>query len=361
MSDTGGTAAGRPAGRWPDRRGGCHGEYSTPPYVEVQPLAAFAFRPYEVFERRGPTTDPAEAEPPPPRQGRDGRRPGRTYHRRVPRRGPAPAKGLVAAGVGAGDRVALMSRTRYEWTLLDFAIWGAGAVTVPVYETSSAEQVEWILGDSGAGACHRDRRAPQAVTRCGAGCPGVERVWLIEGPAAEGRPALDAGRRGRQGTDDELAGRRRRRRRPTRHHRLHLGHHRPPQGLRADPRQPAGRAAQRGRPALPVFFDRRGPSVLLFLPLAHVFARLIEVGAWCRSRLGHTADIKDLVAELALPAHADPGGAPGVREGLQRRRAAGRGERARARSSTRQRDRDRLEQGAGHGRPARRRASEPRG
>ena len=57
----------------------------------------------------------------------------------------AVAKGLVAAGVEAGDRVALISKTRYEWTLLDYAIWFAGAVTVPIYETSSAEQIGWIL------------------------------------------------------------------------------------------------------------------------------------------------------------------------------------------------------------------------
>ena len=63
------------------------------------------------------------------------------------------AKGLIASGVRAGDRVGLMSRTRYEWTLADYAIWSAGAITVPVYETSSSEQVAWILSDSGAGAC----------------------------------------------------------------------------------------------------------------------------------------------------------------------------------------------------------------
>ena len=62
------------------------------------------------------------------------------------------AKGLIAAGIEPGDRVALLSHTRYEWTLADYAIWSAGAVTVPVYETSSAEQVEWILTDSGARA-----------------------------------------------------------------------------------------------------------------------------------------------------------------------------------------------------------------
>jgi long-chain acyl-CoA synthetase len=68
------------------------------------------------------------------------------FHREV----VALAKGLIAAGIEPGDRVALMSKTRYEWTLIDYAIWSTGAVTVPIYETSSAEQVEWILSDSGA-------------------------------------------------------------------------------------------------------------------------------------------------------------------------------------------------------------------
>jgi long-chain acyl-CoA synthetase len=64
----------------------------------------------------------------------------------------AVAKGLVKAGIGRGDRVGLMSKTRYEWTLIDFAIWAAGAVTVPIYETSAPEQVYWILSDSAAKA-----------------------------------------------------------------------------------------------------------------------------------------------------------------------------------------------------------------
>src|SRR3954451_21457581 len=62
------------------------------------------------------------------------------------------AKGLIAGGIGPGERVALMSPTRYEWPLSDYAIWAAGAGTVPIYETSSAEQVEWIISDSGAKA-----------------------------------------------------------------------------------------------------------------------------------------------------------------------------------------------------------------
>ena len=62
----------------------------------------------------------------------------------------ALAKGFIAAGIGVGDAVGIMSRTRYEWTVADFALWSAGAVPVPIYETSSPDQVEWILADSGA-------------------------------------------------------------------------------------------------------------------------------------------------------------------------------------------------------------------
>src|SRR4051794_11582595 len=64
----------------------------------------------------------------------------------------AVAKGLIASGIEVGDRVALLSKTRYEWTLLDYAIWFAGAVSVPIYETSAADQIAWILNDSGARA-----------------------------------------------------------------------------------------------------------------------------------------------------------------------------------------------------------------
>ena len=60
------------------------------------------------------------------------------------------AAGLIAAGVQAGDRVAVLSRTRYEWSLADYAILAAGAVTVPIYETSSPDQISWIVSDSGA-------------------------------------------------------------------------------------------------------------------------------------------------------------------------------------------------------------------
>ena len=75
----------------------------------------------------------------------------------------ALARGLIASGIEVGDRVALMSKTRYEWTLIDYAAWAIGAVTVPIYETSSAEQVAWILSDSGAVACFVETDAHHAA------------------------------------------------------------------------------------------------------------------------------------------------------------------------------------------------------
>src|SRR5215470_16730778 len=93
----------------------------------------------------------------------------------------AVAKGLVAAGIAAGDRVALMSRTRYEWTAIDYAIWAAGAVTVPVYETSSAEQVEWILSDSGVCAVFAETTAHAAtIEACKPALPSLARMWQVD-------------------------------------------------------------------------------------------------------------------------------------------------------------------------------------
>src|ERR1019366_743516 len=91
------------------------------------------------------------------------------------------AAGLMASGVQVGGRVALFSRTRFEWMLCDFAIWTAGGVTVPVYETSSAEQVQWILADSGAVAAfvetgdHAKTVAQARVT-----LPELRDVWVID-------------------------------------------------------------------------------------------------------------------------------------------------------------------------------------
>ena len=93
------------------------------------------------------------------------------------------AKGLIASGIGQGDRVGLMAATRYEWTLVDFAIWYAGAVTVPIYETSSASQAAWIVEDAAIKAVvveNADRRktVTDAVHR--ESLPELKGLWIMD-------------------------------------------------------------------------------------------------------------------------------------------------------------------------------------
>jgi long-chain acyl-CoA synthetase len=214
----------------------------------------------------------------------------------------ALAKGLIAAGIGAGDRVALLSRTRYEWTVADYAIWSAGAVTVPIYETSSAEQVEWILGDSGARALIVETPAHlQANSEVLSRLPGVERIWLIEGPDAEGQAAqLDSlAADGAGVSDEELAGRRASRQAADLATIIYTsGTTGRPKGcelsqlnLLADVRNAIG--------GLPGIFAQPGRSALLFLPLAHSFARIIQIGCLeSGTVLGYTADVAHLVEDL---------------------------------------------------------------
>ncbi|MGW1926124.1 AMP-binding protein, partial [Streptomyces massasporeus] len=90
------------------------------------------------------------------------------------------AKGLIAHGLRPGDRLALMARTTYEWTLLDFAAWAAGLVTVPVYPTSSAFQTRWILQDSGAAACVvEDPAQARLVSAERRQLPGLAHLWAL--------------------------------------------------------------------------------------------------------------------------------------------------------------------------------------
>ena len=97
------------------------------------------------------------------------------------------ALGLIAEGVQAGDRVAILSATRYEWVILDYAILSVGAVTVPIYETSSAEQVRWVLEDSGAVLVFTETEAhAQMVKELHDELPALRKVLQIEsaGPTA---------------------------------------------------------------------------------------------------------------------------------------------------------------------------------
>jgi long-chain acyl-CoA synthetase len=206
----------------------------------------------------------------------------------------ALAKGLVAAGVEPGERIGLMSRTRYEWTLIDYAIWAAGAVTVPVYETSSADQVEWILGDSGARAVFAETAAHAAlIGGVRDRLPGLREVWEIGGLAgitAGGTGVSDeqlAGQRAARGADDlatiiytsGTTGR--------------------PKGCELTHRNLLADVRNAVAGALPEVFEIDGGSTLLFLPLAHSFARIIQVGCLeSGAILGHWPDASTLAAGL---------------------------------------------------------------
>ena len=208
----------------------------------------------------------------------------------------AAAKGLIAAGISPGDRVALMSRTRYEWTLLDFAIWCAGGITVPVYETSSAEQVEWILGDSGAVACVTELPRHEAlVASVRDRLPALREVWQIEaGALAElerlGAGVADAGIEQRRATlgPDSIA--------TVVYTSGTTGRPKGCQLTHANFMAELGNIVARMRP----LFRTGDSSVLLFLPQAHVLGRIAEISAvMAPVRIGHLPDIKDVVAELA--------------------------------------------------------------
>jgi long-chain acyl-CoA synthetase len=206
------------------------------------------------------------------------------------------AKGLIAAGVQPGDRVALMSRTRYEWIQLDFAIWSAGAITVPVYETSSAEQVQWILGDSGTIAVIAENAAHGAVVESVRHTlPALKQVWQIDQGAiadlrtgGSGVPDATVEERSCRVTADDPAtivytsgttGR--------------------PKGCVLTHRSffaECGNIVERLKP----LFRTGECSVLLFLPAAHVFGRLVAVASvMAPIKIGCVPDVKNLTEELA--------------------------------------------------------------
>jgi long-chain acyl-CoA synthetase len=197
------------------------------------------------------------------------------------------ASGLIAAGIEPGDRVALLSRTRYEWTLADYAIWAAGAVTVPVYETSSADQVEWILSDSGARAAivESDQHAA-IVDSLRDRLPDLSQVWRIT--------ALDeVTANGADVPDDSLRQRHTSRRASDLATIIYTsGTTGRPKGCELTHRNLLAAVRNGVHGALPELFEVPGCSTLLFMPLAHVFARIIEIGCLeAGAVLGHWPDI----------------------------------------------------------------------
>ncbi|MGY1594370.1 AMP-dependent synthetase/ligase [Geodermatophilus sp. SYSU D00708] len=206
----------------------------------------------------------------------------------------AVAKGLVASGVQAGDRVALQAKTRYEWTVLDFAIWAAGAVVVPVYETSSADQVAWILADSGARAAVVERpEHAAAVESVRDQAPELGPVFVIDDDALGALTAAGA-----DVPDAELGARRATLRSSSLATIIYTS------GTTGRPKGCELTHANflfeigNGMSLLSRFLNAEG-SLLLFIPLAHVLARVLEVGAVkTRTVIGHTPDVSHLVEDL---------------------------------------------------------------
>jgi long-chain acyl-CoA synthetase len=183
------------------------------------------------------------------------------------------ARALVAAGIEPGDRVALMSRTRYEWTLADYAIWTAGAVTVPVYETSSAEQVEWILGDSGARAAVAETDThEQLISGVRDRLPELSQVWRVEGLNELAATGADV-------TDEQLSAARKARSAGDLATIIYTsGTTGRPKGCELTHRNLLAAVRNAVDGSLQELFQEAGGSTLLFMPLAHVFARIIQVG-----------------------------------------------------------------------------------
>ena len=188
-----------------------------------------------------------------------------------------------------------MSPTRYEWTLFDFAIWTAGAVTVPIYETSSPSQVQWILTDSEAVVAVVETATHGAVVESArAEAPALQEVWQIEAGAVDQLTAL-----GQEVSDAEFD---KRRSAVTPDDLATLIYTSGTTGRPKGCKISHSNFMDELNPAVKILdnlFDTTGASTLLFLPLAHVFARIIQVGCvMMRVKVGHTADVKNLVADL---------------------------------------------------------------
>ncbi|MBU7600724.1 AMP-dependent synthetase/ligase [Streptomyces sp. P38-E01] len=204
----------------------------------------------------------------------------------------AAAKGLIAAGLEPGGRVALMSRTRYEWAVLDFAIWAAGGQTVPIYATSSVDQVRWILQDSDARLVVAETpENARTVEQAAEGLEESRRVWQLD---ADGMDELAAA--GREIEDAEVA-RRRAALTPDSIATICYtsGTTRRPKGCVLTHGNLLAEAANTIELLHPVFREvtKQDASTLLFLPLAHILGRTIQIAClMARIEVGHCPSIK---------------------------------------------------------------------
>ncbi|MGE6839149.1 AMP-dependent synthetase/ligase [Streptomyces niveus] len=213
----------------------------------------------------------------------------------------AVAKGLIAEGLRPGDRLAIMARTTYEWTLLDFAAWAAGLVTVPVYPTSSAFQTRWILQDSGAVACAVES-AEQArlVSHERRQLPDLAHLWTFDTGAVDALRATGA-----EVPDEELDARRAALSPASLATLVYTsGTTGSPKGCVLTHANFMAEVDNCIELLHPVFksVSKEPASTLLFLPLSHIFGRMVAVGCLrARVRLGHAPSLRtdDLIADLA--------------------------------------------------------------
>jgi long-chain acyl-CoA synthetase len=209
----------------------------------------------------------------------------------------AVAAGLIAAGIRAGDRVGLMSSASLDWAVCDFAIWAAGAVTVPVYETSSAEQVRWVLSDSGAVAVFAENALRAAVIRQ-ARVATVEAVWILDAGALD-----SLARSGAQVSAEEVL---KRRGAVTSAMPATIVYTsgttgRPKGCVLSHGNLTAAVHAVTGAPGIGERVLTPGASVLLFLPLSHILARVVALCVIHAGRqIGYLADLGRLPAALAV-------------------------------------------------------------
>ncbi|WP_232525744.1 AMP-dependent synthetase/ligase [Actinomyces sp. zg-332] len=206
----------------------------------------------------------------------------------------AVARGLISLGLQPGDKIAIMSRTRYEWTLLDFASWSAGLIVVPVYETSSADQIEWILTDAEISTIFVENASLQRLVQSVKSKTNLKNIFCIENHDLEtlrdqGRliPRQEVTKRCDNLTMEDIAT---------------IVYTSGTTG------RPKGTILTHsnfvtlslcGMSFIPEVVNKKRTRLLLFIPLAHVLARFCQVLTIAGPGvLGHSPDIKNLISDL---------------------------------------------------------------
>jgi long-chain acyl-CoA synthetase len=204
------------------------------------------------------------------------------------------AKGLIASGIELGDRVAILASTRYEWVVLDFAIWAAGGCTVAIFDSSSAEQARWILSDSGTKLIVVENARHRAtIAEIEDGLPELGEPLVIDDGAIDTLVA-----RGKDLGDEVVHERRKQVEAASPASLIYTsGTTGRPKGVMLSHANLYAESAA-DRAAMPQFL-KPGHRSLLFLPLAHVFARAVALAAFDAGvTVAHTADWSTLVEQF---------------------------------------------------------------